>query len=221
MTDENTHYETLFIVHPVHSGKNKDLCDRYLGVLEGRGATVTHFEEWGMRDSRLPHREAGHRGFYNLVQYHGFGRDQRGARAADAAQRRGHALHDRGSGRGRAVPWRGPRSPHRRRSPPRHLSRRRRSRNLRLNRSLRPEPEAAPEPEPAASEPVATAAAPEQATDPESAPRADGGTGADGHSPAGGHACVRSGSSGRTCACRAEGRAGRGRQGTSRKGSEA
>lgn len=68
MADETTHYETLFIVHPVHSGRNKDLCDRYLGVLEGRGATVTHFEEWGMRDLAYPIEKQG-RGFYNLVQY--------------------------------------------------------------------------------------------------------------------------------------------------------
>ena len=68
MAEETTHYETLFIVHPVHSGKNKDLCDRYLGVLEGRGATVTHFEEWGMRDLAYPIEKQG-RGFYNLVQY--------------------------------------------------------------------------------------------------------------------------------------------------------
>lgn len=68
MTDETTHYETLFIVHPVHSGKNKELCERYLGVLEGRGATVTHFEEWGMRDLAYP-IEKQDRGFYNLVQY--------------------------------------------------------------------------------------------------------------------------------------------------------
>lgn len=68
MAEETTHYETLFIVHPVHSGKNKELCDRYLGVLEGRGATVTHFEEWGMRDLAYPIEKQG-RGFYNLVQY--------------------------------------------------------------------------------------------------------------------------------------------------------
>jgi len=68
MAEETTHYETLFIVHPVHSGKNKDLCDRYLGVLEGQGATVTHFEEWGMRDLAYPIEKQG-RGFYNLVQY--------------------------------------------------------------------------------------------------------------------------------------------------------
>ena len=68
MAEETTHYETLFIVHTVHSGKNKELCDRYRGVLEGRGATVTHFEEWGMRDLAYPIEKQG-RGFYNLVQY--------------------------------------------------------------------------------------------------------------------------------------------------------
>lgn len=68
MTEESTHYETLFIVHPVHTGRNKDLCDRFRGVLEGQGATVTHFEEWGMRDLAYP-IEKQNRGFYNLVQY--------------------------------------------------------------------------------------------------------------------------------------------------------
>lgn len=68
MTDENTHYETLFIVHPVHGGRNKDLCDRFRGVLEGQGATVTHFEEWGMRDLAYPIQKQN-RGLYNLVQY--------------------------------------------------------------------------------------------------------------------------------------------------------
>ncbi len=68
MTDETTHYETLFIVHPVHSGRNQALWDRFRGVLEGQGATVTHFEEWGMRDLAYP-IEKQSRGLYNLVQY--------------------------------------------------------------------------------------------------------------------------------------------------------
>lgn len=65
---ENIHYETLFIVHPVHAGRNKELCERFRGVLEGEGATVTHFEEWGMRDLSYPIEKQG-KGFYNLVQY--------------------------------------------------------------------------------------------------------------------------------------------------------
>ena len=68
MTDETTHYETLYIVHPVHSGRNQDLRDRFRGVLEGQGATVTHFEEWGMRELAYPIEKQG-RGFYNLIQY--------------------------------------------------------------------------------------------------------------------------------------------------------
>ena len=68
MTDETTHYETLFIVNPVHSSRNPELCERFRGVLEGQGATVTHFEEWGMRDLAYPIEKQG-RGFYNLVQY--------------------------------------------------------------------------------------------------------------------------------------------------------
>ena len=65
---ENIHYETLFIVHPVHAGRNKELCERFRGVLEGQEATVTHFEEWGMRDLSYPIEKQG-KGFYNLVQY--------------------------------------------------------------------------------------------------------------------------------------------------------
>ena len=68
MADETNHYETLFIVHPVHAGRNQELCERYRGVLEGRDATVTHFEEWGMRDLAYPIQKQG-KGFYNLVQY--------------------------------------------------------------------------------------------------------------------------------------------------------
>ena len=68
MAEDTTHYETLFIVHPVHSGKNQELCDRFRGVLEGQGATITHFEEWGIRDLAYPIEKQG-KGFYNLVQY--------------------------------------------------------------------------------------------------------------------------------------------------------
>ena len=68
MAEETTHYETLFIVHPVHSGRNQELCERFRGVLEGQGAAVTHFEEWGMRDLAYPIQKQN-RGLYNLVQY--------------------------------------------------------------------------------------------------------------------------------------------------------
>jgi len=80
MAEETTHYETLFIVNPVHSGRNQDLCERFRGVLEGQGATVTHFEEWGMRDLAYPIEKQG-KGFYNLVQY------QASAGASDELER--------------------------------------------------------------------------------------------------------------------------------------
>ena len=80
MAEETTHYETLFIVHPVHSGRNPDLCERFRGVLEGQGATVTHFEERGMRDLAYPIEKQG-RGFYNLIQY------QASAGASDELER--------------------------------------------------------------------------------------------------------------------------------------
>ena len=102
MAEETTHYETLFIIHPVHSGRNQDLCERFRGVLEGQGATVTHFEEWGMRDLAYPIEKQG-RGFYNLVQYEASagasGELERVMRLSDEVI----ALHDRGPGRRRAA----------------------------------------------------------------------------------------------------------------------
>jgi small subunit ribosomal protein S6 len=67
-TDELTHYETLYVIHPVHGSKNKELKDRFQGVLESQGAKVTHFEEWGLRDLAYPIQKQG-KGYYNLMQF--------------------------------------------------------------------------------------------------------------------------------------------------------
>ena len=67
-TDQLTHYETLYVIHPVHGSKNKELKDRFQGVLESQGAKVTHFEEWGLRDLAYPIQKQG-KGYYNLIQF--------------------------------------------------------------------------------------------------------------------------------------------------------
>jgi len=67
-TDQKTHYETLYVIHPVHGSKNKELKDRFQGVLESQGAEVTHFEEWGLRDLAYPVQKQG-KGYYNLIQF--------------------------------------------------------------------------------------------------------------------------------------------------------
>lgn len=68
--DQLTHYETLYVIHPVHGSKNKELKDRFQGVLESQGAKVTHFEEWGLRDLAYPIQKQG-KGYYNLIQFLG------------------------------------------------------------------------------------------------------------------------------------------------------
>jgi small subunit ribosomal protein S6 len=67
-TDRKTHYETLYVIHPVHGSKNKELKDRFQGVLESQGAEITHFEEWGLRDLAYPVQKQG-KGYYNLIQF--------------------------------------------------------------------------------------------------------------------------------------------------------
>jgi small subunit ribosomal protein S6 len=61
-------YETLFIVHPEKGTKIKELIDRFKKVVEGQNGSVSHFEEWGLRD--LAYRiEKQSKGFYVLLQY--------------------------------------------------------------------------------------------------------------------------------------------------------
>ena len=64
------HYETLFIVHPVHGTRNQEIVNRFTGVLTGQGAEVTHVEEWGIRDLAYPISKQ-QKGLYNLLQYRG------------------------------------------------------------------------------------------------------------------------------------------------------
>lgn len=61
-------YETMFVIHPEHAGKAKEFIDRFKKIIEGLNGSVTHVEEWGMRE--LAYRiEKQTKGYYNLMQF--------------------------------------------------------------------------------------------------------------------------------------------------------
>ncbi len=63
-----TPYETLFIVHPERGGRLKEFIDRFKGIIEGLGGTVSLVDEWGLRDLAYRiHKQT--KGYYVLFQY--------------------------------------------------------------------------------------------------------------------------------------------------------
>ncbi len=63
-----TFYETLYIVHPDHGGKVKEIIDKYKQLIVGQGGVASHVEEWGLRD--LAYRIQNQtKGYYVLFQY--------------------------------------------------------------------------------------------------------------------------------------------------------
>ncbi len=61
-------YETLYIIHPDEGGKIKEIIDRYKELLAAQGGTVSHVEEWGLRE--LAYRIGNQaKGYYILFQY--------------------------------------------------------------------------------------------------------------------------------------------------------
>lgn len=63
-----TPYETVFIVHPERGGRLKEFIDRFKGVIEGLGGTVSLVDEWGLRDLAYRiHKQT--KGYYVLFQY--------------------------------------------------------------------------------------------------------------------------------------------------------
>lgn len=63
-----TLYETLFIVHPEQGGKLKELVERFKKIIEGMDGTVSHVDEWGLRD--LAYRiQKQAKGYYTLLEY--------------------------------------------------------------------------------------------------------------------------------------------------------
>ena len=63
-----TLYETMFILHPDRGGVVKEYIERFKKVVEEQGGTVSHLEEWGLKD--LAYRIAKQmKGYYTLFQY--------------------------------------------------------------------------------------------------------------------------------------------------------
>lgn len=63
-----TLYETLFVVHPEKGPRMKEFIERFKKVIEGQAGTVSHVDEWGMRDLAYRIEKQG-KGLYTLLQY--------------------------------------------------------------------------------------------------------------------------------------------------------
>ena len=63
-----TLYETLFVVHPEKGPRIKEFIERFKKVIEGQAGTVSHVDEWGLRDLAYRIEKQG-KGFYTLLQY--------------------------------------------------------------------------------------------------------------------------------------------------------
>ena len=63
-----TLYETLFVVHPEKGPRMKEFIERFKKVIEGQAGTVSHVEEWGLRDLAYRIEKQG-KGLYALLQY--------------------------------------------------------------------------------------------------------------------------------------------------------
>lgn len=63
-----TLYETLYIVHPDQAGRVKEFIDEFKKVIEGLDGTVSHVDEWGLRDLAYQIRKQT-KGYYTLLQY--------------------------------------------------------------------------------------------------------------------------------------------------------
>jgi small subunit ribosomal protein S6 len=67
-----TLYETLFVVHPEKGPRNKEFIERFKKVVEAQEGTITHVEEWGLRDLAYRIEKQG-KGFYTLMRYESAG----------------------------------------------------------------------------------------------------------------------------------------------------
>lgn len=66
-------YETLFIIHPTQGGRAKELIEKFKKTIEGMEGTVSHVEEWGLKDLAYQIRKQS-KGHYILFQYQSSGR---------------------------------------------------------------------------------------------------------------------------------------------------
>jgi small subunit ribosomal protein S6 len=63
-----TQYETLFVVHPEKGPRLKEFIERFKKIIEGQEGTVSHVDEWGLRDLAYRIEKQG-KGVYTLLQY--------------------------------------------------------------------------------------------------------------------------------------------------------
>ncbi len=63
-----TLYETLFVVHPEKGPRIKEFIERFKKIIEGQEGTVSHVDEWGLRDLAYRIEKQG-KGVYTLLQY--------------------------------------------------------------------------------------------------------------------------------------------------------
>jgi len=61
-------YETLFVVHPEKGPRLKEFIERFKRIIEGQEGTVSHVDEWGLRDLAYRIEKQG-KGVYTLLQY--------------------------------------------------------------------------------------------------------------------------------------------------------
>jgi small subunit ribosomal protein S6 len=66
-------YETLFVVHPELGGRVKEFIDRFKSIVEGQGGSVSHVEEWGLKELAYKIQKQG-KGYFILLQYRSGGR---------------------------------------------------------------------------------------------------------------------------------------------------
>lgn len=66
-------YETLFVVHPELGGRVKEFSDKFKSIVEGQGGSVSHVEEWGLKDLAYKVQKQS-KGYYILLRYRSGGR---------------------------------------------------------------------------------------------------------------------------------------------------
>lgn len=68
-----TLYETLFVLHPEKGPRIKEFIEKFKKVIEAQDGTVSHVDEWGLRDLAYRIEKQG-KGYYALMQYRSSGR---------------------------------------------------------------------------------------------------------------------------------------------------
>lgn len=68
-----TLYETLFVVHPEQGPRIKEFIEKFKKVIEAQNGSVSHVDEWGLRDLAYRIEKQG-KGYYALMQHRSTGR---------------------------------------------------------------------------------------------------------------------------------------------------